>query len=563
MLLIGIAILYISLVCWTWGFSTLKLLKKITQSDQTNTLSLSITSLVGLIVISFIASLLSLFFPLGSINIQLFLLTLTLLLLLQKKIVTNFRKQIAYIKLINKGVILLFFLSMLLCMVMGSWEMNHPDTLAYHSQIILWIEKYKAVPGLVHLHSRFGLQSGWFVCNALFSFNFTGYGSYNYLNSTILAWYLYFIFSKINACFFVQASPYKGFLWIAMLGLNLWSYTQVRLTATSASPDFIATICIWAVFYLIVTAAEQQNKGLHWVIVLLLITFSLTIKLSAIPLALIYVYSIYRLATLQKFKLVVLAIILSLIMVIPMAIRNIITSGYALFPTTMGDFFNVDWKYDSNKTTVLENYVTAFARTESASNESEIIRVNEMELSQWVPTWWRYRSIADKSILLLLVVSIIFFLLSLRKIKKSSPDLKIALLTSMAGIVFWFVKAPDPRFGFGFILAFSALVSSYLTHSITESNNFRKIILLLLAGIGLSITSYISYRFIHFFDNPQLIYPAGIKKNDFDAIICEGVIFHIPKKENDCGNIPLPCTYNACETFQLRKKTVEEGFRAK
>lgn len=563
MLLIGIAILYISLVCWTWGFSTLNLLKKITQSDNTNTLSFSITSLVGLILIAFFATLLSLFFPLGSIYIQLFLLTLTLLLLLQKKIVANFRKHIANIKLINKGVILLFFLSILLCMVMGSWEMNHPDTLAYHSQIILWIEKYKAVPGLVHLHSRFGLQSGWFVCNALFSFNFTGNGSYNYLNITILAWYLYFIFSKINACFFVQASPYKGFLWIAMLGLNLWSYTQVRLTATSASPDFIATICIWAVFYLIVTAAEQQNKGLHWVIVILLITFSLTIKLSTIPLALIYVYSIYRLAFLQKFKLVFLAIILSLIMVIPMAIRNVITSGYALFPTTMGDFLKVDWKYDSHKTAVLENYVTAFARTESASNESEIIRVNGMEWSQWVPTWWENRAIADQSIILLLVISIIFSLLFFKKITRSSADFKIALITAIAGIVFWFIKAPDPRFGFGFILAFTGLLCSYSSYPITESKSFRKIMLFSLVCFGVLLGSYISYRFIYYFDKQQLISPAGIKKINFDTLACEGVMFHVPKKENGCGNTPLPCTYNACETFQLRKKTIEEGFRAK
>ena len=70
-------------------------------------------------------------------------------------------------------------------------------------------EKYKAVPGLVHLHVRFGYQGLWFVDTALFGFSFTGIEGITFLNSTVLFWFFIFFINRINYNFFKEG---KGFM---------------------------------------------------------------------------------------------------------------------------------------------------------------------------------------------------------------------------------------------------------------------------------------------------------------------------------------------------------------
>jgi hypothetical protein len=62
-------------------------------------------------------------------------------------------------QILNLLPAILFSTCLLLILVMSTWTIVHPDTLGYHAQTIQWIEKYKAIPGLVHLHVRFGYQA--------------------------------------------------------------------------------------------------------------------------------------------------------------------------------------------------------------------------------------------------------------------------------------------------------------------------------------------------------------------------------------------------------------------
>ena len=93
---------------------------------------------------------------------------------------------------------------------MSTWTIVHPDTLGYHAQTIQWIEKYKAVPGLVHLHVRFGYQGLWFVDSALFGFSFSGKEGITFLNSTVLFWFFIFFINRINHNFFKEGKKLYG-----------------------------------------------------------------------------------------------------------------------------------------------------------------------------------------------------------------------------------------------------------------------------------------------------------------------------------------------------------------
>src|SRR5205809_2562664 len=156
MLTILLAWIYITFLCWTWGILFLQMIS-VTKTRLHFPL-FSIICITGLSAITVIAGLLSLFFPLGEWWVQFLFIIPCLVLFFQKNSPAFFaalKKEFQDLHFIS---IILLSVCLLLILVMSSWIVIHPDTLGYHAQTIQWIEKYKAVPGLVHLQVRFGYQ---------------------------------------------------------------------------------------------------------------------------------------------------------------------------------------------------------------------------------------------------------------------------------------------------------------------------------------------------------------------------------------------------------------------
>ena len=189
--------LYISFICWSWGILFLQLIRKITK-EESGLPHFSMICLYGLAVITIVASGLSLFMPLGDWWIQFIFILPASLIFFMKNVpyfFSSLKKELSVLHILS--LVLLLSL-LLLVLVMSTWTIVHPDTLGYHAQTIQWVEKYKAVPGLVHLHVRFGYQGLWFVNSALFDFSFTGKQGITFLNSTVLFWFLFFIVNRID-----------------------------------------------------------------------------------------------------------------------------------------------------------------------------------------------------------------------------------------------------------------------------------------------------------------------------------------------------------------------------
>jgi hypothetical protein len=262
----------------------------------------------------------------------------------------------------------------------------------------------------------------------------------------------------------------------------------------------------------------------------------------------------------RKIKLFVTILFLAVLTSSPFIARNIITSGYIVFPLTAIDVVNVDWKNDPSLTLNERNYVTAYARKPGVL-AGEISAVNKMNLSEWLPNWWLNRSTADKVIMILLVLSFFGALLSTKKILSSGFILQLILITLLTGIIFWFVNAPDPRFGFGSILGFIGVVSYLLFKGkeIFIGKNVLIAILLISAG---SILAYSGYRFKNFFSKEQLLTPLGIEKTEYKTFGCQGIKINSPIN-SDFGITPIPCTDLSCEKFSPRGNKVEDGFRVK
>src|SRR6187549_1349546 len=277
MLTILLAWTYISFLSWMWGILFFRFIKKILKSEL-QLPHFSIICITGLSVITVIAGALSLFIPLGEWWVQ-FLFIIPCLVLFFKKDSPAFfvalKKESQELHFFS---IILLSACLLLILVMSSWTIIHPDTLGYHAQTIQWIEKYKAVPGLVHLHDLFGFQGLWFVNSALFGFSFTGKEGITLLNATVLFWFFIFFINRINYNFLKEGKRLYGLLWTALLVISIWSYTQVRLTATSANPDFIATLFTLVTIYLLLEKDLKLLDASTWLLVTFLSLVAVTIK---------------------------------------------------------------------------------------------------------------------------------------------------------------------------------------------------------------------------------------------------------------------------------------------
>src|SRR5580765_4084208 len=203
-----LAWIYITFLCWTWGILFLQMIR-VAKTDL-HLPHFSIICISGLSAITVIASVLSLFIPLGEWWVQ-FLFIIPCLFLFFKKGSPAFfaalKKEFQYLHFFS---IILLLACLLLILVMSSWTIIHPDTLGYHAQTIQWIERYKAVPGLVHLHVRFGYQGLWFVDSALFGFSFTGKEGITFLNSAVLFWFFIFIINRIDYNLFKDGRKFYG-----------------------------------------------------------------------------------------------------------------------------------------------------------------------------------------------------------------------------------------------------------------------------------------------------------------------------------------------------------------
>ncbi|MGZ8559808.1 MAG: LIC_10190 family membrane protein [Chitinophagaceae bacterium] len=567
MLLILLACFYITLICFTWGVCLYELLKNFVNKEQTEARDFSITCLLGLSGIIILAGVLSLVMPLGGLGAQLIILLPCVILIFSpaKRSLWLFNRT--WLPFTQPAVLFLFFSCLLLLLVMGSWKIIHPDTLGYHSQTIQWIEDYKVIPGLVHLNLRYGYQGLWFPACALFSLKFPSGNSVAYLNITVVIWYLVFVTRKINAFFSEKEKSGTWLPWLALLGISLWSYTQVRLTATSFSPDFIATIYVWVILYLFLGNTRQsgQISNENLVLILFLCFTAVTIKLSSIPILLLAAYAMLIFLKQKKIRLLFLALVIVVLTLFPFIARNSITSGYFFFPVGSTDVIETDWKFDKELTLLDQKYITAYAKTETAYSSKEIEATLGMKITEWLPIWWKNRSVADQIITIIFIFSIIAAFFFIKRIVSSDRQIKIALITTTAGCIFWFSQAPDPRFGFGFIIGFIAIVNFVIVRKNIQPTLFHnsKLVTGTLLITAVIVSGYITYRFTSFFSGNQWIWPKGIEKKDYRKVMCNDIIFQTPSDNGECAGIPVPCVNDSCKTFILRGNKITHGFKAK
>ena len=549
--------IYISLVCLIWGNWILKSLFGIQNIDV---IEFPVICFIGMSVfgiITFYLSLLVPLFPVIKWGLQLLAMVPLMRGSIRNEILSQLKRCFRHFTMM--GFIFLA-VSTAMVLVVCSAPVIHPDTLNYHVFSTQIFDLFGALPGIANLKPELGFQSMWFAALAFFHFSFSESILIFPLNGCVMIWVVIFLISGASGIKKTLNSPgtlTRQIWYLVLILFALLSWTQIRLTASSLSPDFIAAITILLAFYFFSGIRSLQERENSDLIAVFLSAVAVSIKLSAIPVLLITgVIAGFYLAR-RKFVMVIQVGLLLTLLLTPIVIRNIISTGYPVYPSTFADFFNTDWKIEKTNVLNFQKYITAYARYPVLRSDS--VPAYEKSWIDWLPLWWNHLYMVDRALMIVVISGILLNVFFLRKIRFAySRRLYSGLFIAMIGTGFWFVNAPDPRFGTGFLLPFVYfLYFPFVVYWTAKKAEFIK----KAQNAAMKIATflmliYIGYRAVYFFHPRQLFFPEGIKQVSNAQSDCDAKI----KKMVLTNTVPLPPLTDSCMFFRFRGTSIKQGF---
>lgn len=573
------------LVFKTWGNIATRILK-IKGISWFNEL------LMGYCFLSLVSVLYSLFLPVNA-WVHLCLFIFSLMYLIFNKIEFNF------ILKTDKPSLFFYLLIGICTLLLALPEPNHGDSSFYHAQALQWVEQYKAVPGLANLFGRLGFNSSFFNVQALFSFYPFSNVSARFLNSfLVLIWAIFLFQNILNKSLALK----ERMLSLSFIFISL---TVSRGWVSSIAPDVVVGIFMLVIgFYMIknlphlsfngagsqpplLLRQAQQTRGsfVSPNFLCILLATAITIKLSALFLVPIVAGFII----LQKKVNHTLFVIPALIGVV-WIIRNIIVSGYLVYPYLPVPFVNLDWAVTAQQAQIEKKWISSWAKIPSENWEY----VLSLSFAEWFPQWFALQSLFNKILTLSLGfawLNIIFIIV--KKLVQKQPlsmALKLLFLWGMV-IAIWLFIAPDYRFAYGYVLPFIIgfvflphlrfngagsqpplqrrggfwpILFQKLLYKTTNNNLIieagKYAYLLLLVGFTVYVIQKQSVEIIHLAIMPE---PYKTAKT-YDIKINEAII-HIAPIENNCNNTCIPCV-NADlipKGLEMRGEKIENGFRSR
>ncbi len=436
------------------------------------------------------------------------------------------------------------------------------DSSGYHILAILWNESYKIVPGLANLFPQFGFNSAFMVLSAPFSFSdLAGQAIYPINPVLVLSFFLWMLHKS-----YLYMDYRKPIIWLMLFIL----FRQFPINIASPSADALASMLV---FYCFFTLLETREKWLRhqWIPMLALALFAVTVKISTIPLLLLFIIPFTRYKN-EKKKIInayLMMTAIAVIIFVPWLVRNVMLSGYLVFPVPLTGFLNVDWKVPVDIALQEKLHVSNAPRL--VSDDWEF--VNSLPFTQWFPVWLQALWIDNKFNALLTYFTFLSPLYGVYILanNKSSKPYVAAYFIATAGLIFWLIGSPDVRFGYHYMLPilFFPLLLVASKKSLNISGSLLKgftLVTLLMCGyyavIAIKMLSPFSpkqyalqpLRSAEYLTNNELSSFNFVMLNDTTKLY-----FH--DRSHHSLNAPLPSSDKFRKGISMRGATLQEGFR--
>ena len=474
----------------------------------------------------------------------------------------------------NKAVWLLYAGLTLLFAYGSSRGYMHYDTGLYHAQAIRWIEEYGVVPGLANLHSRFGYNSASFALSAFFS------------ETWLIGRPMHCV-----AGFFALLCACK----CAAGLMAFWKRKKVRISdflsiggifyliavfreMVSPASDYFAMLVLFWVIMTWVELWEQERdcpigekQTVPYALLSLYLVYAATVKLSTAVILLLVLYPAVLLLRQKKWLQIAGYIALGLLIAFPYLARNVLISGWLIYPFAAIDLFSVDWKIPASYLQNDSDQIKVWGRC-----LYDVTKIND-PVSAWFPVWWGEKDRYEMMLLIANMVAGISAVLSVvwKRIRKEKLcwDRVVVYAAVLGGIAGWFFLAPFIRYGLAFLLIFPLMAFGEWLRPM-RMGPVRIASGFLCAAIFFSLSMYWDYYVL--FDlvwgKQHLTDPAWVVQQDYDSVEVEsfemegGLIVYYPAggQENiSYDAFPATAYRMMAERTKLRGSDIRDGFMPK
>ena len=459
----------------------------------------------------------------------------------------------------------------------------HYDTGLYHAQAIHWIETFGAVKGLGNLHLRLAYNSAAFPLSALYSFSFLGKQSYHVMAgyfALLLAWQCV---DLKNICRRKQPTVPDAARLVAIYYL----FTIYSGIVSPASDYFVITLVCYIVIQWLDLDYEHEKSVVPYAFLSMAAVYAVTLKLSVAPVLLLAVKPVVMMLRSKRReyrKTFLCSLILGLITAVPFLIRNVILSGWLIYPFTALDLFHVSWKIPKGVAEYDAREIAVYGR-----GYTDVTRYTE-SVGNWFPKWFsgigrlnQIMLIADAVSLVILIVSLIVYMtvLSHRTAKIQEKSSKVILLNHhrmvtlgdflfvetvlYVQLAFWLFSSPLIRYGSIFILFPAVLmlyrIGTYAYHRLGDRASTA--VCAALVGLMFLFVAYKSVRVlipeIRSFKASELVNQQDYPVFEVKAYQIGRITFYYPIEGDQTGYLPFPSS-PAKADVTLRGDSLADGF---
>jgi hypothetical protein len=433
------------------------------------------------------------------------------------------------------------------------------DTLLYHAQSVRWLKEYGTVQGLANLNSRIGFNNSWFVTAA-----FADAGAFTFKSYHVIDPFVYTLTLVTLAVRLAHGlgGPWRiGWVFDAVM---LYPLLHYRFYINSLSTDVasaLVTVQILSHFLHRYDSDACRHEDLCWAAVVL--SFAATIKLINLPMLLLAVLAGLTLPPAARWRHAAGCALLGGLVWLPWLARGYLLSGYLLYPFHALDLFSPDWKVPRGLAVSEQNWIRSWARLPGLPPE----QVLGKGLQTWFEAWMNRSRASLVGFTSWGVTGLVVTVVFLRPVMRQVLRIWPVLLTVAVSLLYWFIQAPDVRFGYGYLTAMTVLILSLILMVAlgTGSERGRRVLAtVFVTSLALHLHGELSE------DLNERCRSLGRDLTDYPRAVLQphtyasGLTVAVPVRGDLCINEPLPCspgTERGTYDLSLRGATLRDGFR--
>jgi hypothetical protein len=246
----------------------------------------------------------------------------------------------------------------------------------------------------------------------------------------------------------------------------------------------------------------KHSENLLESAIILLASFTFTIKLSAAPLCVIpfaiFIKNLFK----RSAKVFYITSIICILFVVVFIIKSCMLSGYPFYPQSSFKL-NTEWSVPKVKADMEKLLISNHPRHDFRSTDKEYIASYK-----WAPRYILKNLIYERSLLTTFLLTILLAYVSFPSLKKmksfffaSPPAFYYPFAVTVLGMIFWAFTAPGPRFAYGFLFGFLFLISAnifYKNHEVIITKETYKTLsffIVFFSIILFVLASYIGYDY--------------------------------------------------------------------